>query len=331
LLEHGGRLRRVAAETGTRPEDWLDLSTGISPFPWPVPEIPIICWSRLPEDEDGLVESARAYYGASSLLAVSGSQCAIQQLPRLRPPCRVAIVSPAYAEHAHAWRQNGHGVSELDGDIVEENLANFDVVVVINPNNPTGEYRTAEQLLHWHGLLQARGGWLVVDEAFMDPTPQFSLIAETYREGLIVLRSFGKFFGCPGARLGFVAANDALIEALRELVGPWPVGGPARWVGRLALGDRVWQADARLALQHKSCELADLLTRHGLPPSGGTPLFQWIRTERARRIHAHFLQHRILVRSFTNPNGLRFGLPGGPKEWERLRGALEGLPIMLAE
>lgn len=326
MLEHGGRLRRVAAASGQPVGAWLDLSTGVSPFHWPVAEIPTDCWRRLPEEDDGLLEAACAYYGAEALLPVDGSQCAIQLLPRLLGSRRVAVVSPAYAEHAHAWRQAGSEVCELDYASVDAALESFDAVVIVNPNNPTGEYRAKADLMRWHSALSARGGWLVVDEAFIDPTPHLSLVGETSRTGLVVLRSFGKFFGCPGARLGFVAAHPPLLEELRERVGPWPVSGPARWVGIQALQDVAWCEDTRNRLDWASRELAKLLTRHGLPPAGGTPLFQWLRTGQAQGIYEHFLTHRILLRWFPALHGLRFGLPGASKEWERLRTALRELP-----
>lgn len=326
MLEHGGRLRRAASAAGTRLEDWLDLSTGISSHPWPLPEIPASCWTRLPEDEDGLIEAATAYYGAPALLPMSGTQAAIQLLPRLRPPGRVAVLSPAYAEHAHGWRQHGHEVHEVDADTLEARIAQFDVVVVVNPNNPTGEYRAVERLRGWHTALRGWGGWLVVDEAFMDPTPDRSMIAETGQAGLIVLRYFGKFFGCPGARLGFVAARPVLLEALRELAGPWAVAGPARWIGQRALSDFSWQAEARRQLIRDGQRLAALLARYGLPPTGGTPLFQWLRVGDAPGIDEHLRRHLILPRRFEHPASLRLGLPATESGWERLDAALAGWP-----
>ncbi|QXP84440.1 threonine-phosphate decarboxylase CobD [Methylococcus sp. ANG] len=326
MLEHGGRLRKAARATGTRPEDWLDLSTGISPHPWPLLEIPPDCWTRLPEDEDGLAETAAACYGAPDLLPVAGTQAAIQLLPRLRPPGRVAVLSPAYAEHAHGWRQYGHEVHEVGLGTVEAQIERFDVVVVVNPNNPTGEYRAIERLKGWHAALQERSGWLVVDEAFMDPTPDGSMAAETKEAGLIVLRSFGKFFGCPGARLGFVAARPALLEALRDIAGPWAVSGPARWLGQRALADSAWRAEARRKLLRDGQRLAALLTRHGLTPDGGTPLFQWLRTDDAGRLDEHLRHHLILPRRFEHPPSLRFGLPATESGWERLDRALSAWP-----
>ncbi len=329
MLEHGGGVRRMAAASGTAPEDWLDLSTGINPFNWPLPEIPLSAWKRLPEDEDGLIEAASAYYGTSALLAVAGAQSAIGLLPRLRPTCRVAVVGPTYAEHDHAWQLCGHAVSVVDQTTLEHEIDAFEVIVVVNPNNPTGEYLQLERLRDWHKALQARGGWLIVDEAFMDPTPQGSLIEEAMAEGLIVLRSFGKFFGLPGARLGFVAAHPDLLQALRELAGPWPVNGPARWIASRALGDSLWQQDTRVKLAQKSEALAHLLRECDLTPSGGTPLFCWVRTGRARSVYQHLLEQQVLVRVFDDPLGLRFGLPGGAHEWERLRTALAAISAII--
>lgn len=326
MLEHGGRLRRAAAASSQPVEAWIDLSTGVGPFAYPVAGIPAACWRRLPEDDDGLLAAARAYYGADALLPVDGSQCAIQLLPRLLGSRRVAVVSPAYAEHAHAWRQSGSEVHELDYASVDAALDAFDAVVLVNPNNPTGEYRPKQDLLRWHEALSARGGWLVVDEAFMDPTPDLSLVGAASRKGLVVLRSFGKFFGCPGARLGFVAAHPDWLEALRRQVGPWPVSGPARWVGIQALNDAAWCEKTRRRLGHASRDLAELLTRHGLPLAGGTPLFQWVQTAQAQAVYGHFLDRQILLRWFPALNGLRFGLPDTADEWHRLRDALREIP-----
>jgi len=168
MLEHGGKLLSAAARYGIEQDHWLDLSTGINPAGWPVPAIPDAVWQRLPETEDGLLEAAAAYYGCSDILPVAGSQAAIQALPRLRAACRVGVPHPAYAEHAHAWRAAGHAVVEWDAG---HNIDALDVLVLVHPNNPGGQTYTRAELLDWHARLAARGGWLVVDEAFIDATP----------------------------------------------------------------------------------------------------------------------------------------------------------------
>jgi len=191
MLEHGGRLRQAARRYSIPSGEWLDLSTGINPRGWPVPAPPRIAWSRLPEDDDGLEAAARAYYGSRSLLAVAGSQAAIQALPRLRDRARVSVLHPGYFEHAHAWRCAGHQVISVTAERLDAAVAASDVLVLIHPNNPTGARFPVDELLAWQARLDARGGWLVVDEAFMDATPEASLAPFCPRFGLILLRSLG--------------------------------------------------------------------------------------------------------------------------------------------
>lgn len=325
MLEHGGRLRRAAREYGLAMEHWLDLSTGVSPFAWPVPSIPASAWQRLPEDDDELIAAALGYYGAPNVLPVAGSQAAIQQLPYLRAHSRVGVIAPGYAEHAHAWRRAGHAVETLSAEALLAQVEAFDVVVLIHPNNPGGERFTHRALLACHAALAARGGWLVVDEAFMDASPGESLCAQSAREGLIVLRSVGKFFGLAGARAGFVCASVGLLGALRESLGPWTLSGPTRYVVRRALEDRAWQHAARAWLARQSERLAESMARHGLPPSGGCAFFQWCRDERAPAWHRALARQGILTRLFDAPRSLRLGIPGDDAAWQRLDSALATL------
>ena len=322
MLEHGGRLRRAAQEYGIPLERWLDLSTGISPFGWPVPDIPPAAWRRLPEDDDGLIEAARAYYEAPHLLPVAGSQAAIQALPLLRPASRVGIIAPGYAEHAHAWRRAGHQVTTQAADVLLAHAAEWDVLVLIHPNNPGGERFDPATLLGVHAELVARGGWLVIDEAFMDVTPQQSLCRHTAREGLVVLRSVGKFFGLAGVRAGFVCAAPSLLDAMQEQLGPWTLSGPTRHVLRQALADPAWHAQARIRLGETSERLAALLARRGLAPAAGCGLFQWCRSDEAARMHQALAEQGILTRLFDTPPSLRFGLPPDELAFVRLDQAL---------
>jgi cobalamin biosynthetic protein CobC len=313
MLEHGGRLAKAAAAHGIPLDKWVDLSTGIHPVGYPVPPVPADCWRRLPEDEDGLLDVAAGYYGTSQLLACAGSQAAIQTLPLLRPSCRVGILSPTYAEHAHAWRQAGHQVQEIT-----EYDPTLDVLLVVNPNNPTGRLIPPQTLLQWHAELARKGGWLVVDEAFMDATPQHSLAAHAGLPGLVILRSLGKFFGLAGIRAGFVLGWPELLGAMQEKLGPWSVPAPTRWVTRQVLADKPWQDANRIWLVEQSAKLAELLTRHGLRPSGGTALFQWVNTSEAQAIHLRLARLGILTRLFTATSSLRFGLPENERAWAKL-------------
>ncbi|MEO8670071.1 MAG: threonine-phosphate decarboxylase CobD [Tahibacter sp.] len=326
MLEHGGRLRRAVAAYAIPREHWLDLSTGINPNGWPLPAIPREVWKRLPEDDDELEAIAARCYGAPKLLAVAGTQAAIRALARLRTPCRVGVIEPGYAEHAHAWELAGHCVERLPAARLFADPMRFDIVVLIHPNNPGAERFTRNDLLALHAQLRAHDGWLIVDEAFMDATPQASIVDATDSAGLIVLRSPGKFFGIAGARIGFVAVTTALLEPLRETLGPWCVAGPTRWLMCQALADENWQTQTRAQLHLASERLHKLLSEHGLTPSGSTTLFQWVQTTIAQEVHKALARSAILTRLFDAPVSLRFGLPGTEREWQRLEQALGHLP-----
>ncbi len=254
-------------------------------------------------------------------------------LPRLRAPCRVGVPTPGYQEHGHSWSCAGHHVISLDWAQVsgedESWLDDLDVLVWINPNNPTGNTIEPERLLRWHQRLQCRGGWLIVDEAFVDGYPALSLGFATGREGLVVLRSLGKFFGLAGVRAGAVLTGLALAERLRHTIGPWTVSGPARHVMRQALADERWQAATAERLSADSQRLGRLLDAHGLDGSGGTRLFRYVEHPRSTELADGLARHGILVRRFDHPPALRFGLPGSEAEWERLSQALAACRMSL--
>jgi cobalamin biosynthetic protein CobC len=322
MLEHGGNLRAAAARFGRPESEWLDLSTGINPRSYPVPAPAPDAWHRLPQSEPALAAAAEAFYGAPRMLPVAGTQAAIQALPRLRACAQVIVAAPSYAEHAHRWRQAGHMVREVPFDRLENNVDEADVMVVCNPNNPTGAVVAPEVLLDWAERLAARGGWLVVDEAFGDTGPANSVARHADRYGLIVLRSIGKFFGLAGLRLGFVAAEKSLLDELAEYIGPWSVSGPAQHIGCAALSDRAWQQATRTQLVQAGERLHGLLAAHGIAATG-TDLFQWWPEAEPEAFATHMAERGIWVRLFTDKaRGIRLGLPGDETGWQRLGEAL---------
>jgi len=320
MLEHGGNLRDAAKRFGR--DDWVDLSTGINPHWYPAPTLEGNAWHRLPEPDPALTAAAEAFYGAPRMLPVAGTQAAIQTLPRLRKPSRVAVSAPSYAEHAHHWAGHGHTLTLTPYDELEAAVAHNDVVVMVNPNNPTGATVPATQLLQWAGQLAARGGWLVVDEAFGDTAQHNSVAAHTARPGLIVLRSVGKFFGLAGIRLGFVAAHEDLLRDLADLLGPWTISGPAQQIALAALTDTAWQAGTREQLAADGERLRTLLAAHSIQ-SSGTPLFQWWAEAHPEAFWQHMAERGIWVRLFTQAaRGIRLGLPPDDAGWQRLHTAL---------
>jgi len=320
MPEHGGNLRDAVRRYGR--SDWIDLSAGLNPAWYPAPALADNAWHRLPEPDPALVDAACAYYGAPHMLPVAGTQAAIQALPRLRAPSRIVIAAPSYAEHAHHWALHGHTATQVPYAGLAAAVDDCDVLVVCNPNNPTGAAVPRAQLLAWAETLAARGGWLVVDEAFADTDGAHSVADCTNRPGLIVLRSVGKFFGLAGIRLGFVAAQPDLLAALEELLGPWQVSGPAQQVGKAALLDRTWQRATLDRLRHDGRRLAQLLATHGIA-SAGTALFQWWPEPEPVRFHDHMARRGIWVRLFRDgPRGIRIGLPPDEAAWARLQLAL---------
>ena len=320
---HGGNLGEMVRAMERPESDWLDLSTGINPHPWEAPTPPPATWYQLPDQHDGLVEAAAAYYGSEAILPIPGSQSALAMLPYLRARSRVAVIDPGYSEHAAAWLRAGHDVVPLSSPQLAGGAgAAFDVLVLINPNNPDGAYFDRETLLDWRTRIASRGGWMIVDEAFVDTTPEYSLAPRAPLPGLLILRSVGKFFGLAGMRAGFALGPDAMLHRLDEALGPWSVNGPARWVARNALGDRAWQAATRSRLHAEGERLGELLTRYFSRRVVGTPLFRTVLTPRAAAVHEALARQGILVRLLDHQDGLRFGLPPDEDGWRRLEAGL---------
>ncbi|HEY4136399.1 MAG TPA: threonine-phosphate decarboxylase CobD [Alphaproteobacteria bacterium] len=329
LPVHGGDLAGAATRFGSPASNgisggWLDLSTGINPQPYPFMPLDPALWHRLPQQamQDALISAAASCYRVgerAAIVAAPGTQAILQWLPRLLPPAKVAVLAPTYGEYAPNWRAAGHEVT-----IIHElaTAAAAQVVVLANPNNPDGRRIAPETLLALADDLAARDGWLVVDEAFADAEPEISLSARAGMAGLVLLRSFGKFYGLAGLRLGFALAPTDLATRLREALGPWAVSGPAQAIGAQALADRAWAADTRERLALASASLAGLLRRAGLASAGGAPLFQLVRHPQAAALYDHLGRQGILTRTFAEqPDWLRFGLPAA-RDVARLEAAL---------
>ena len=324
---HGGNLDAARAAFPQAPEPWVDLSTGINPWPYPLPAIPAAAWTRLPggAEEEALRVAAAACYGAPSpahAAAAPGSQALIQWLPRLRRPGRVTVLGPTYAEHARAWAATGHTVRIVDGVADLEG----DVAVIVNPNNPDGRIIDRAELLALAERFSARGGWLVVDEAFADVVPEASVCDAVDRPGLIVLRSFGKFFGLAGVRLGVALAAEPLATRIRDAVGPWAVPGPTLAVATRALRDDSWIVAARQQLAAAAASFDLRLSSLGLPVVGGTPRYRLVRHTHATQIVNALGRAGLLVRRFDeHPEWLRFGLPADDAAQQRLMRAMESM------
>ena len=334
---HGGDLALATRNFGIPKEDWLDLSTGINPRPWPVPAVPARVWSRLPWLEEELLAAARDYYGCTSVTAVPGTQGAIQALPSFFPARgRVAIPHTGYREHLRAWQAAGHGIrmyrdEELDALAEDPEIR---VLLLINPNNPGCQLLPPERIQGWLKVLRGRGAVLVIDEAFMDVLPQYSIARPVQEDSLIILRSIGKFFGLAGLRLGFVIADPARCAVLRDKLGPWAVNGPAQWLGARALADRAWQQEARDWLQSQAVLLRDCLAKVFSGANATirhTPLFVTVTlpVPVAESWSQHMGRCGILIRLIEGDGDsaiLRFGLPVDAGQLLHLQSALARYP-----
>ena len=302
--DHGGGLDAARARHGGAAAEWLDLSTGINPEAYPLPALPPETWARLPDLDasEALERAARAFWRvpkAAAVLAAPGASALIARIPRLLSAGRVEIPGPTYNEHAAAfvaagWEQGPGGAR-----------------VLVHPNNPDGRLHPAP----------GPGVLTVIDESFCDVLPEASLITLSAQPRTLVLKSFGKFWGLAGLRLGFAIGDPTLIAGLRDSLGPWPVSGPALEIGRAALSDEDWAARTRARLGRDAARLDGILTGRGARVVGGTPLFRLYDVENAQIWQERLARARIWSRIFPySDRWLRLGLPPGDG-WARLEGA----------
>lgn len=325
-IEHGGALDRAIALYGGEPSDWLDLSTGINPEIFPLPDMAPQVWNRLPDEKllADTLTAARHYYGVADdapMVAAPGTQALIQLLPQLSETGSVAIIGPTYQEHAASFAQSGWQVSTCSSiaDIPDR----VRVAVVVNPNNPDGRVIGQAELLQLAARLQARGGFLIVDEAFADPQPETSVAAHAGSSALVLLKSFGKYFGLAGVRLGFALAGKAMVDEMARRLGPWAVSAPALAIAQHAFT----RHDLRSAFQHRLAkrrqDLGQALRQAGIQQLGGCDLFVLIEMPAAAKVYDGLCRQHILVRKFDYaPNWLRLGLPEDEQALARLTRAL---------
>ncbi|MXW46699.1 MAG: threonine-phosphate decarboxylase [Gammaproteobacteria bacterium] len=322
---HGGALDAMRRLFPDAPNPWVDLSTGINPWPWPARESHFECLHRLPTQEDcaRCAAAMAAAFGSPerAVLPAPGSELLIRLLPAVLAPRRVAILAPSYGDHARVWRAAGCEVVETPDPLAEADVA--DAVVICNPNNPDGRRFQPDEVEAAHRLLSTRGGWLVIDEAFADLEPGLSRAQQGGSDHLLMLRSIGKFYGLAGLRVGALLAPVEVLERMRALLGVWSVSPPALAIAAAAYSDGAWQTATRCRLAEARRRLDQLLQDSQCRVVGGTDLFRYVEVTDARGLWRQLARKGIYVRRFPwSSRHLRVGLPGNVGEARRLREAL---------
>lgn len=308
--DHGGGLDAAAQAYGGPRDQWIDLSTGINPHPYPFALVAGTPWTALPDSaaNQRLIDAARAFWQVpdqAAILPVPGASAAIAQIPRLVPPGRVWIPGPTYNEHAAAF--------DFGGWATASEAASATAQVLVHPNNPTGRLWQASDLA---------APLRIIDESFCDICPRDSLMPQATTPGTLILKSFGKFWGLAGLRLGFAIGDPALVEDLAEMLGPWPVSGVALQVGAQALQDQAWAETIRKRLIADATRLDELMSKCGAVLHGGTPLFRLYQVDDAATWQDRLARHQIWSRIFPyDPTWLRLGLPPS-NGWDRLEAAV---------
>ncbi len=344
LRDHGGRPDSVAQALGIPRSDLLDLSNAVSPFPYPLGSIPDHLLTELPYERAGLAEAASDFYGVASgcILAASGSQHFIQSFPRMRERSTVLLPRVGYEEHLRWWRAAGHRCvfyDEPERGLLMRTIRQekADVLVLIHPNNPTGSCIEPTDITAWRALLPD-DGQIIVDEAFVDVQPETSVSTLLPMQGLLVLRSAGKFFGLPGLRLGFLLASEANIRAMRAQLGPWAINAIAQWAGERMLVDAAWQQRARAYLRERAQEQYQSVINAGLSADScvQTPYFTSITLahDQAEQLLTAMLARYISLRCYAqHPDYacIRIGLTASVQEQRRLQVALSESMLSLRD
>lgn len=340
---HGADLFAASQRYDIPLSDWLDVSTGINPRAYPFTDFERDDAQHLPISDEALGIAAKNFAQSSVMpVCAAGSQVLIQWLPLVRAQltgkiCRVAVPSIGYREHEFRWRWAGHEIIHYDprqlatiDELIER--AAIDVLVIINAHNPLGLLIESAQLLAWQQQLAQRGGWLIIDEAFVDPTPAFSVAMHADSEGLIVLRSLGKFFGLAGVRCGFAFCDDNIREQLNIAIGPWSVSSPTLHIATQALNDCNWQTSMRTQLHAMSAANSQLLKKIFAIEPMRNALFNSVQlsAQRAIDVEEKLAVTGIRVRRIEIDNEsslLRFGLvdPSCDSNWQRFQQTLSML------
>ena len=326
FYERGGRLDVAREVYADAPQPWIDLSTAISPWSYPLPPVTESDMRRCPDAAalQRLTNVARRAYRAppvADAVPLPGAGVGVGILPWLfREPKRVAILAPRHSGHAAAWEAAGHSVSQIES---LDRLGGAAILIAANPSNINGRFIVHADLAAALPPLKRRNGLLIVDETFADADESHSLLPEVARlDYTLVLRSLNEFYGAAGIGLGFAITSHPIAERLRAALGAWPLSAQALAFGHSALASSDWTASHRSRLKQAANELDAVLEAAGLRILGGTALFRLAAYDAPTELFVRLVSQGILTCPFRDRSALRFGLPHGEEEFSRLRHAL---------
>ena len=327
MLLHGGNIYYYSEKYGIPPERILDFSASINPLGAPKAALKAIkdalpMLANYPDPSVGELKeavSAETGVGFESILAGNGSTELIYLFPRYFRPKTALVLAPTFSDYSRALALSGcavrhFGLREADGFVpdmarLEKAAAGADLVVLCNPNNPTGTLLERDALSRLAGTLVGAGKQVVIDEAFIEYAPGESLIREAAkRRGLIVLRNFTKFYGMPGLRLGYLCAHPSLVKKLDEAKEPWSVNTLAVKAAVAALSDKGFTRKSLRVFREEQAFMLGALGNIGgvkvFPSSANFFLVRLPENAEAGPLSERMAEKGILIRDCSNFRGL---------------------------
>lgn len=318
-MKHGGNKNEAARAYGIEPAEMIDLSTGISPNPYPLSlsQLDLSDLIELPQEDKAaslknIMRKAWSVPDSAEIALASGSGALISLIPHIHKGDmrQVYCPEPAYSEHPMAWQRAGFRMIPYEaGTIPEIYLNKTAAIIAVQPGNPMGHCASPDAWLELMEKAAAHKVMIIMDEAFIDLMPEQSLVPYLGRKGLIVIRSFGKFYGLAGVRLGAAIGHPDDITALEDLLGPWPVSAMAVQFAAEAMSDHGWADDQRDWCATQMASLKKELMARGITIIGGTDLYVLIEIEDAKTLQDKLARAGFWTRIFEHyPNWMRLGL-----------------------
>ena len=310
---HGGDIYRYK-------EEMTDFSANINPLGIPEHFRKVLledlsCLTRYPDRHyRKLKASIRRYLQLDQdthLVLGNGAIEVIYKTIQALPVRRVLLACPTFSEYERAARMAGIPVKEevlydrkgkLDGRALTDLLEEKDLVILCNPNNPTGTLTSKEDLLALGKMIKERQGYLLIDETFIEFTRDYpeTSILDAKEENLIVIRALTKYFGMPGVRLGYgVFHQMELASAVEERMEPWHINSLADLAGQTVLHDREYQeATRRWILEERAFMMKELekLTDFTFLPTDSNFMLVTSKTHKAEKIQEMLLGAGLLIR-----------------------------------